>query len=59
MILRSEWLCKLAREQVITDKECIATNKFTSYEAVSELAAQIFKSLQASAKVLGAIPSDP
>src|SRR5207247_4005444 len=39
------------------DKECIATNKFTAYEAVSELATQVFKSLQASAKVLRDVPS--
>ena len=39
--LRSEWLCKFACEQIVTDKECIGANKLTAYEAVPELTTQV------------------
>src|SRR5439155_24356574 len=41
VILRSEWLCKFACEQIVTDKECIGANKLTAYEAVPELTTQV------------------
>ena len=39
--LRSEWLCKFACEQIVTDKECIGANKLTAYEALPELTTQV------------------
>jgi hypothetical protein len=38
MILRSEWLGELARDQVIANKEHIGTKEFTAYQTVSKLA---------------------
>ena len=56
MILGSERLGELVREQIIANKKGVDAYELTTNQAISQPASQKLKSLQTGAKVLGAIP---